>query len=208
MQRVLVVGTGGLAREFTAWFGETVEVVGYSTQDEGEHARFHLPGLVFGDVVTPSDAGTNLAVLAIGTPALRRRLMQQFEERGFSFPTFVHGSAVVASSAQFGRGAVICPQSVVSANVVIGESGYINYCCGIGHDTVIGAFCQINPGAQIGGGCTIGEETLVGSGSVVRHNVKVGNGATIASGSAVFGKVAPGCTMMGNPASRFRMLHA
>ena len=204
MQRVLIIGSGGLARDFLSWFGTTVEVVGFVTRNLEDHARYQLPGSVFLDGAGPAEVDADAAVLAIGTPTLKQRLANELQELGFSFPTFVHPSAVIAPTAQLGRGVIICPQCVVSPDVVMGDFSYLNYSSGVGHNTVVGAFTQINPGAQIGGNCTIGEAALIGSGSVILHERTIGERAVIASGAAIFGRVAAGVTMMGNPASRFR----
>lgn len=206
MKKILVIGTGGLAREFTEWFRDNVEIVGYWSTDHEEHLRFGLPGTLYTEDMTPDVVGTDLAVIAIGTPQVKKRMFDQFSGAGFSFPTVIHSSSEVSSLSALADGVVVSPQCVISPNVSIGKLAYINFCCGVGHDTVVGDFVQMNPGSQLGGFCEIGQQVLLGSGSTVLKGVSVGDRATVSSGAVVFGKVAQGATVMGNPAKRMRAL--
>jgi sugar O-acyltransferase (sialic acid O-acetyltransferase NeuD family) len=204
MKKIIVIGTGGLAREFTAWFKGDFEIVGYSSTNRTEHASFGLPGKLFAESITPGSAGTDLAVVAIGSPAAKKTNYEKYKDLGFLFPTIVHSSSVISDSAKLSDGVVISPRCVISPNVSIGRLTYVNFCCGVGHDVTLGAYVQINPGAQLGGFTAVGEQVLIGSGSTVRERVSIGALATIASGAVVFGKVAEGATVLGNPARRMR----
>jgi len=204
MMKVVIVGTGGLARELTSWIADQWEVAGYSALDPEEHHRFELPGAFFGKQIVPTEAGTTHALLAIGSPEARQRAHEELEASGFDLPVFVHRSAVVSPAAVLERGVVVAPCCVVAPGVRLRESCFVNFCCGIGHDADIGRFCQINPGAQIGGEVVIGAGTLVGSGATILQGLSIGSGATVGSGAAVFGRVRDGATVMGNPARRLR----
>lgn len=208
MRKVVFIGSGGVAREITAWAREQVEIVGYSTLDVEEHSRFGLPGKVLPDMLTPEIAGTDLAVMAIGIPALKRRLYNRLSAAGFSFVSLVGPHAWVAPGVELGEGAIVGPLVNISPDVTLGTCCYVNFCTGIGHDVVLGDFVQVNPGVQIGGFARIGEGVLIGSGATVRDGVNVGENSTVASGAVVLGKVSAGVTVMGNPAKRFRAFEA
>ena len=100
-----------------------------------------------------------------------------------------------------------CPPTkqncVISSNVKIGIMAYINFQCGIGHDSLIVDFVQINPGSQLGGFTHVGNRTLIGSGSTILQRVNIGTDVTVASGSVVFAKVVDNPTMV-NSARRMR----
>jgi len=207
MRKILVIGTGGLAREFTSWFKDNFKIVGYCSLNPTEHSQYGLPGVHFmGDDVTPALVGTSLAVLALGTPSIKYRLFKSYSGSGFSFPSIIHPSSEVSDLASLGEGVIVSPQCVISPNVTIKKLTYINFCCGIGHNATIGNYVQINPGAQLGGFSKIGDQVLIGSGSTVLERVIVGNEATVASGAVVFAKVADKATVMGNPAKRMPFL--
>lgn len=207
MKKILVIGTGGLAREFTSYFSsysEHIEIVGFSSTNHSEHSSFNLPGALFKGDVSPDSVGTDEAVIAIGSPAVKKRISEKLKALGFKFPSFVHTSSMCSDEARLGEGVVVSPSCVISPNVILNPFSYINFSCGVGHDAIIGSYVQINPGTHLGGGSIIGDCCLIGSGSTVLQGVHIGANATIASGSVVFSRVAENATMMGNPAKRMR----
>ena len=206
MRSVVVIGTGGLAREFTAWSVGFFDIIAYSSNNPTEHSEFSLPGTFFDADITPETVGTDLAIIAIGAPAVKARLYEKLAMLGFQFPSFIHPTCVVSDLVDLGEGVIVSPNCVIGPNVSLGTLVYVNYACGIGHDATIGSFTQINPGAQFGGGAKIGEGVLVGSGSTILQKITVGDKASIGSGSVVFSRVDPGSTVMGNPARRMRVL--
>lgn len=207
MKKILVIGTGGLAREFTSYFSrysEDIEIVGFSSTNHSEHHAFNLPGVLFTGDVSPDSVGTDEAVIAIGSPAAKKKISEKLKTLGFKFPSFVHSSSVCADQANLAEGVVVSPNCVISPNVTLNAFSYINFSCGVGHDAIIGSYVQVNPGTQLGGGVVIGDSCLIGSGSTVLQGVQIGGNAMIASGSVVFSRVAENATMMGNPAKRMR----
>lgn len=204
MINILVVGTGGLAREFSSYFLGDFNIVGFSSVNQNEHSDFNLPGKLFIGEITPDVVGTANVVIAVGNPSLRKKLAGELNLLGFTFPAIIHPSSVVSSRAVIQNGVIILPNCVVSPNVIIKNFCYINFGVGVGHDAILGKYAQINPGSQLGGFTQIGDETLVGSGSTILQGVKIGNKVTIASGSVVFSQVSDGATMLGNPARRMR----
>lgn len=204
MKKIIIIGTGGLAREFTTWFSANLEIVGYWSTNDSEHAQYNLPGKLFIDEVTPESIDADMAVLAIGSPTVKEKMYGKFSSLGFNFPSFIHPTSVVADLVDISEGVVVSPNCVISHRVTLGKFAYVNFCCGIGHDAIIGDFTQINPGVQLGGFSRLGSRVLIGSGTTVLDRVDIGEGATVGSGSVVFGKVADGATVMGNPAKRMR----
>ncbi|MCG3769502.1 MAG: GDP-perosamine N-acetyltransferase [Nitrosomonadaceae bacterium] len=207
IKNIVVIGTGGLAREFTSYFSEYPEpfsIIGFSGINHEEHHAFSLPGVLFMGDITPDLVGTDEAIIAIGNPVLKKKLSEKLRSVGFRFPSFVHPKSVVSDRASLGEGVVISPNCTVAPNVELKSFSYLNFGVGVGHDAIVGQYCQANPGAQLGGFTCIGDGTLIGSGAVILHRVKVGSNVTIASGSVVFSRVSDGATMMGNPAKRMR----
>ena len=204
MKNIIVIGTGGLAREFSSYFCDNFKIIGFSSTNLTEHSEFNLPGQLFEGEITPDKVGTSEAVIAIGSPAVKKKISDKLKLLGFTFPHIIHPSSVVSDRTSIDEGVVISPNCVISPNVNLQAFSYLNFCCGVGHDAVIEPYVQINPGVQLGGFSKIGEGSLIGSGSVILQGVKIGNNATIASGSVIFTNVAEGSTMMGNPAKRMR----
>lgn len=205
MLKVLIAGTSGLANEVVSWASGIFNVVGYTTPAESKENVFGLPGIGFLDKeVTPDIAGTEYILFAIGSSNVRKKLYNLYKNKGFKFPNLIHPTSTISSSASLSEGVIIAPHCVISPNVRIGVMTYINFQCGIGHDSIIGDFVQINPGSQLGGFSKVGDGSLIGSGSTVLQGVLVGSHVTVASGSVVFAKVADSSIVMGNPAKRMR----
>ena len=204
MEKILIVGTGGLAREFSSWCSDYFQIVGYWSENATEHAEFNLSGILHTGDVTPDAAGTDIVFLAIGAPSVKAKFYKQFSNLGFKFPSFIHPSSTVSDNVNIGDGVIISPNCVVSPKVTLNRLVYVNFSCGIGHDAVVGNYVQINPGSQLGGFSKIGDSVLIGSGSIILQGITVGNEATVGSGSVVLSKVAAGATVLGNPAKRMR----
>ena len=205
MEKILIAGTTGLANEAVSWVCNKFKVIGHTTPTEPNDNELGLPGKYFSDrIVTPELAGTDLVLLAIGSVSIRKKLYSLYKGKGFRFPTVIHPSSVISSSVILGEGVIVAPNCVISPNVKIGIMAYINFHCGIGHDSLIGDFVQINPGSQLGGFTHVGNRTLIGSSSTILQGVNIGSDVTVASGSVVFAKVSDNSTVMGNPARRMR----
>lgn len=185
---VIIIGTGGLAREFTTYFASSCNVLGYSTTSPDDFEKFNLKGQLFpSNNFSMNSLPTNNLVLAIGSPKIKRILFDKLSSIGFVFPCFVHESALVSESASLGDGVIVSPMVIIGPNAKIGRLVYCNYQVGIGHDSIIGDFTQINPGAQIGGGVFVHPESLIGSNSTLLQKTKLNSSITVGSGSVVLG---------------------
>ena len=184
---VVVIGSGGLAREFTSYFASSCNVLGYSTTTPEDIEEFELKGQIFPPNISIENLPTNNLVLAIGSPKIKRRLYEKLSSIGFTFPSIIHRSSLVSESASLGDGVIVSPMVIVGPNTKLGKLVYCNYQVGIGHDSVIGDFTQINPGAQIGGNVHVHSECLIGSNSTLLHKARLQSIMTVGSGSVVLG---------------------
>ena len=185
---VIVIGSGGLAREFTSYFSNKVNILGYSTVKPDDIRIFDLNGMIFSDDLIVSELPTKNLVIAIGNPKIKKELYQRLSPKGFNFPSLVHDTAIVSSSAALSDGVIVCPLSIVGPNVRLGILVYCNYHVGIGHDSCIGNFTQVNVGSQIGGGVSIHSESLIGSNSTLLQSSALNAPITVGSGSVVIGR--------------------
>jgi acetyltransferase EpsM len=136
-------------------------------------------------------------VISIGNNVARKKVSEKISAE---FPTFVHQSAVVYPSANIGKGTVVFPNSVVDADVSIGDFCIINNNATISHNVHIEHFVHVAIQASIAGGVSIGEGTLIGAGSVILPEIKIGKWVTIGAGSVVTKDVPDHTTVYGNPA--------
>jgi len=204
---IIVIGTGGLAREFSSFFAKEVNIVGFSSTNTNEFEEFSLCGKFFGSNITPDIVGTNYAVLTIGSPNAKRAVSEKLKDLGFEFPNLVHPSAVSATQLddENCEGVIISPNCVIGSNVHFSKHIYLNFMVGVGHDTKFDSYVQVNSGVQIGGDVSVGEGVLIGSGSTIRQGLRIKNACTVGSGSVVLSPVREGITVIGNPAKRLKL---
>ncbi|MDB3873557.1 hypothetical protein N9317_05910 [Pelagibacteraceae bacterium] len=204
---VIVIGTGGLAREFSSFFSKEVNIVGFSSNNSTEFENFSLCGQFFGNSITPSKVGTKYAVLAIGSPITKKIVFEKLKNAGFEFPNIIHPSVISATNFTNSKsqGIIISPYSVIGSNVQFANNVYINFMVGVGHDTKFESYIQVNPGAQIGGAVSVGQGVVIGSSSVIREGLKINKASTVGSGSVVLSSVREGVTVIGNPAKRLKI---
>ena len=210
MKNLVIIGVGGFAREvywhsqMASGFDSEWTIKGFLDGDvklsAEEYAK--LPGDVtlLGDVdsyeIDPNDVFT----CAVGTPDIRKKLIEKMLARGGKFINIISEYAHIFPSAKIGNGVFIGVNSGLSDHVEIGDFAMINNYSGIGHDVSIGKYTCIMAQVDVCGCAKIGDEVFIGSHSTLLPNVKVGNGAYIGAGSVVLKKVAANTKVFGNPA--------
>jgi sugar O-acyltransferase (sialic acid O-acetyltransferase NeuD family) len=209
---IVIIGTGGMAREALAWLqdaGEGPAVIGF-LDDARERHGATVAGLpVFGaiDLLShglesgPASPG---AVVAIGSPAVRLRVLDELAQRSVPLVTVVHPTAAAGPRTSIAEGAIVCPRVFLSCDVRVGRGAIVNYGAMIGHDGEVGEAAFIAPGAHIAGNVTIGRCADVGIGASVIQGVTIGEHAVVGAGAVVIRDVEPGATVVGVPARPIR----
>lgn len=127
---------------------------------------------------------------------------------------------------EVGEGAVIRPpfHCDYGYNIRLGRNVFLNFNCVILDvcEVEIGDLTQIGPGVQIltadhprdpgerargvefGKPIVIGRNVWIGGGALILPGVTIGEDAVVGAGSVVTRNVAPGATVMGNPARQRR----
>jgi sugar O-acyltransferase (sialic acid O-acetyltransferase NeuD family) len=205
MRPLVIFGAGGLGRELLGWINASSEafrtkwrITAFVADDAAPGAT--CAGLPVNRRVDFVDPPRYL--LAIGSPAARRRLFAELEALGWEAVTWIHETVLVGQGVEIGAGTIVCPFSTLSADTKVGRSVLINGRCGIGHDTEIGNYAVLLGDAAVSGNVSIGEGALVGSAAVIHPGMRVGDGAIVGIGSVVVRNVEPGTSVFGNPARK------
>jgi len=173
VKRLLIVGAGGLGREVANWAIDEIKkssgwiITGFLDDNPnaiyGKQTSIPLIGSVAG-FVPRSDV---YVVIAMGNPAVRRKLHEGLLVKGAQFANVIHPTAIVAEGVRLGVGVVVAPFSILSANSCIGDGVVVNYHAVIQHDAEVGSWSYISSHGNVGGGSFIGQEAVVGTHSVV-----------------------------------------
>jgi len=204
MNHLVIIGAGGFGREVLAWARESAgEWLVKGFLDDNPRA---LEG--FGEDLPPILASVggyrpqsnDLFVCAMGQIEAKRRCIGRVLANGGVFTNVIHATAVHSRRARLGVGVILCPYSIVSPDVELGDFVTVNLHSTVSHDSVVGRWSQLHCHVDITGGVTLGEGVLVGSHASVLPRLKVGSGAVVGAGSVVVRDVAPGVTVFGVPA--------
>ena len=210
--RTIIVGGGGFSRELYHWVGDcaragTLPAVGGYVDDAGpvlhNADRYEMPFL--GGI---DDCELRLGaqfVLALGSPAVKRKVQARLAHRGARFATLIHPNTSITSTCEIGEGAIICPGCIVGPDSVLGRFVTLNSGSGTGHDATIGDFAVLASSIVVAGNARVGEDASIGSSAVILPSVNIGAGAVIGSGAVVYRSVRPGATVYASPAKQLRL---
>lgn len=144
-------------------------------------------------------------VVAIAQSSIRARLVERCKAAGCESIAVRAANVVTLDDVEIGEGAILCPFSLLTSTVRIGRYFHANNHAYVSHDCVIGDYVTLAPGAKVNGNVHLGDHCYVGSGAVIKQGTpdrprKIGAGAIIGMGAVVTRDVAPGETVIGNPA--------
>lgn len=182
-----IIGFGGFGREVKQIIldNNPDEIVDFFVDDEYvcEHTK----------KISEIDFETYEIVVSIGNPTHRERIIKNLPENT-KFFTVIHKSVQIMDiNIEIGVGSIICPNTILTTNIKIGNHCHLNLSTTIGHDTIIGDFCTTAPGAKISGNCVIGELVYFGTNSSVKEKIKICDNVVIGlNGGVVKDIIEPG----------------
>lgn len=201
MRDLVIVGAGGHAREMhqsilainrvsPAWnflgfvddFAQSSEVAGCPVLGGGDWLR----------------GKTCCVVVAIGSPAVRRRVVNELLVQGpIEFATLIHPSAQIGGSVVLGSGCLVSAGAILTADVIVGQHVIINTSAVVSHDCRVDDFCTIAPMSCLCGAVKLGKGADLGAGVTVIPGIRVGEWSMIGAGTTVIRDVAANETVVG-----------
>lgn len=194
MTRILIAGGGG--------FG--LEVLDYLLEDisNGQLAEHTFGGILndgadcevlrkspqtayAGTIAEYRPQADDAVIIAVGSVAGRKKIAALMAAVGAPLFTYAHSSARISRSARLGRGAIVCPNSIVNAGASVDENAVVNVFCSIGHGSRVGAHSVISPFCSLSGDSALGALGFMGTRATLFPKVQLGRQCVVDAHSAV-----------------------
>ncbi len=203
MKRLFIIGAGGFGREVFSWIQQIPNrdrewAFGGFLDDDLSKCNERTP--IIARVKDYEPTKNDVFCCAIGDPETKKSICLPFLNEGCEFINVYHPSLIMGGNIKIGTGVILCPNTVITCDVVIGKFVTINVGCVIGHDVKVGDWTTISPHCDLTGFAELGEGVFLGAGARILPSVKVGDCAKVAAGSVVLKRVKPSETVWGNPA--------
>lgn len=204
--RLFILGAGGFGRELESWISRI----------PNENLPWSLEGFIDDDPNSLKEEASDIkyigttdypfleddsVLMAIANTNDKEKLYHKMHGK-VKFVTYIDPSAIIGKYAKIGEGCVICPNSIISANVSLGVCVTINLGSQVGHDAIIGSFSSLMGSVDIGGCSSIGEKCYLGTQSCLTPQKTIGDGITIGIGCIVIGDLVEPGTYFGVPARK------
>jgi sugar O-acyltransferase (sialic acid O-acetyltransferase NeuD family) len=206
MKRLIIVGAGGLGREVETLaridpaHGSAWSLGGFLDTRPGVLDGFATELRVLGDPSSFDPGRDDVFVVAIGDTRFKRKVIAPLRLKGAGFVSLVSN---VRLSPRVRHGAtVFADGAMVAVDVAIGDYAFVGSQAILGHDVVVGDFAHLGARCFIAGGARIGNGATIHPMASIAKDVRIGDDATVGLGAVVFHDVAPGATVVGNPARR------
>lgn len=215
---LIILGSGGFAREVAFLLGSKHGIVSPIWRDCFNFYSEEKIDSLYGRKVFNNfedikkfwgTAQELLFIPGIGSPDLKYKLVQQALKAGLKPRTCAIDVTARTDrnfNNNFGNGTVICANSSVTVDVIIGDYVNINLNCTIGHDTKIGDYSNLSPGCNISGNVTIEEFCDLGTGAIVLPEITIGHHSVIGAGSVITKDIPPYSLAVGTPAKVIKTL--
>jgi len=211
MNKVVIVGTGGFAKEvhqFIKDYGylrkmaeETVSFLGFLDEDETKHGTTVHGNLVLGGIEWLKGNEDVGVLIGIGNPEVKKKLVNKLKSiDNFNFPNLIHPNVSIGDNVDMGEGNIICPGNMLTTDIKLGDFVTINLNCTVGHDTSIEDYVTISPGVNVSGNVKIGEGADLGTNSVIIQGKNIEEWSIVGAGAVVVKDIPPYTTSVGNPA--------
>jgi len=204
--RVIFVGAGDFGRELVSWFLHIYldnldeRTLGFIDDSVSTMRAGGRDLSFFGPINNFTPLVGDQLYMTISKPPIRSRIAHQLKDGGSKFSSFVHPSALIASTAIIGEGCILGPYSLVSENAVLDEFVIVNSYSSIGHDVRVGACTTLSSHIDLTGHVRVGSEVFIGSGARVLPRQIVGNSAVVGAGAVVMRSIPNGRTAYASPA--------
>ncbi len=152
--------------------------------------------------------GSKFITIAIADSYVREKLEKKCINDNVKIMGLTSKSSETYDDVTIYEGGILCANTVLTSNIKIGKSFHANIYSYVAHDCVIGDYVTFAPAVKCNGNVTIEDHAYIGTGAIIKQGkpgqpLVIGKGAIVGMGAVVTKNVAPGTTVVGNPAKPF-----
>lgn len=210
MQNYVIYSCGGFAREVVSHLREFLSALErkfaiHFVDDDptllGTAIHGH-PVISYEQAKSLENARINIA---FAPPSLRRKKFEQAAADGFKPFSIQALNFYRGNNVTIGDGAILCHNSMVTCDAIIGVGFHMNIYGYVAHDCLVGDFVTFAPRVSLNGRIKVEDDVYIGSDATFLPGradkfLTVGKGAVIGAGALVTKDVAPGTIVAGVPA--------
>lgn len=207
MKRLLIIGAGGFGREVLSWAMDIPkknrdwQIGGFLDINPNALKELDYDYPIIDPLLYTLNAEDRF-ICGIGRPETKLNICRKMIRNGGQFINIIHPSVRIGKNVTIGNGCIICPGSIITSDVIIGDFVTINLQSTIGHNAIISDGCTLSCHVDITGYVRLGTAVFLGSHASVLPGAVVGDYSTVGAGSVVLKKVNPCATVMGVPAKQ------
>lgn len=207
---IAIIGAGGFGREIKCLIEdinnspqqlEKYNIIGF--YDDGIEVGEKIHDLsVLGTIEELNEYSKPLnIVVAIGTPKIKKRVVESIINKQISFPNIIHPSVIKSdNNIILGKGNIIAAGCILTCDITIEDFIILNLACTIGHDTILKMYSSFMPSVNISGEVIVEESVYIGTGVKIINQLKIGANSIVGAGAVVSKSLPENCTAVGIPA--------
>jgi sugar O-acyltransferase (sialic acid O-acetyltransferase NeuD family) len=205
MEKTLLIGASGLAREVLALTRAGSSHVVFGVLDDGwaDMGETFAGVPVLGAIERAVDYIDTKLLICVGAGTAREAIADRLALLGVgtnSYTTLIDPTVNNNGDCPIGSGSIVLAHVVLTADVSIGTHVVIMPSVTLTHGDVLDDFATIAAGATFGGDVRIGRGAYIGMNASVRQRAHVGDYGVLGMGAALLNDLPSGETWVGVPA--------
>lgn len=208
--RYAIYGIGGFGREVAPLALEKSADVVFVDDQASAPSCNGLKVITF-EALCSAEHKDRHVIIAVGDGKTRQKIEQKCLAAGLRLGSVAAASVRQLAEITLGEGAVLCDQTILTANIRIGRQFQSNLASYVGHDCVIGDYVTFAPRVSCNGNVHIANYAYIGTGAVLKQGTSekpltIGEGAVVGMGAVVTKDVEAYTVVVGNPATVLKKL--